>query len=309
MRNSKWSNDAQYLEYLSAANPKMPAVPYRDFLADLHEQGDTRQIPMDLSQQLQTPYPATTPNCLANFIRICAGDNFTSTANATSQIFYVIRGEGTTNGEFGELSWSAGDVFTVPNASKLTHHAHKDTAFYWVHDEPLLHYLGVAPTKMIFEPTIYRHDKMQKELENVKRNPLAAQRNRNGILLANPICKLTKTLTPTLWALYNYIGPGQVQAAHRHNSIALDFCVRATEGVYTLVAEKVDAQGNLIDPKRVDWNTGSAFVTPPGHWHSHHNESDEDAIVLPVQDAGLVTYQRILNIRFLAGGPDVFNAK
>ena len=30
-------------------------------------------------------------------------------------------------------------------------------------------------------------------------------------------------------------------------------------------------------------------MTPPGWWHSHHNDSDEDAWVLPMQDAGLYT--------------------
>ena len=33
-------------------------------------------------------------------------------------------------------------------------------------------------------------------------------------------------------------------------------------------------------------------------WHSHHNDSDEDTWVFPVQDAGLLTYQRVLNIQF-----------
>ena len=40
------------------------------------------------------------------------------------------------------------------------------------------------------------------------------------------------------------------------------------------------------------------FTTPPGYWHSHHNESDEPAWVFPVQDAGLFTHQRTLDIRF-----------
>jgi len=39
-------------------------------------------------------------------------------------------------------------------------------------------------------------------------------------------------------------------------------------------------------------------VTPPGWWHSHHNETGEPALVLPVQDAGLYTYQRTLDIRY-----------
>lgn len=38
-----------------------------------------------------------------------------------------------------------------------------------------------------------------------------------------------------------------------------------------------------------------------GWWHSHHNDSDEDAWVFPIQDAALYTYQRTLNIRF---GPE-----
>ena len=49
---------------------------------------------------------------------------------------------------------------------------------------------------------------------------------------------------------------------------------------------------------RAVWETGAMFVTPPGWWHSHHNESTEDAYVLPVQDAGLYTHQRTLDIRF-----------
>ena len=33
-------------------------------------------------------------------------------------------------------------------------------------------------------------------------------------------------------------------------------------------------------------------------WHSHHNESGKDAYVLPIQDAGLLTYQRVFEISF-----------
>lgn len=50
--------------------------------------------------------------------------------------------------------------------------------------------------------------------------------------------------------------------------------------------------------KRAGWKSGAAFVTPPGLWHSHHNESSGDAYLLPVQGAGLHTYLRTLNIQF-----------
>jgi gentisate 1,2-dioxygenase len=51
------------------------------------------------------------------------------------------------------------------------------------------------------------------------------------------------------------------------------------------------------------------FVTPPGLWHSHHNESGHPAHILPIQDAGLHTFLRTLDIRFSrsrsGGGADV----
>lgn len=63
------------------------------------------------------------------------------------------------------------------------------------------------------------------------------------------------------------------------------------EGCYTAMAQSIDHNGELVDPIRVPWSTGGAFTTPPGWWHIHVNETDEDAWVLPIQDAGLLTHQ------------------
>ena len=108
-------------------------------------------------------------------------------------------------------------------------------------------------------------------------------------------------LTHTLWSLQNSIGPHTVQRPHRHNSVALDLAVSAPwpyGKVYTLMGKEIDANGDIIDPIKCVWADGSVFVTPPGWWHSHHNESDGTAWVLPMQDAGLYTHQRTLDIRF-----------
>lgn len=40
---------------------------------------------------------------------------------------------------------------------------------------------------------------------------------------------------------------------------------------------------------------------PPGHWHAHVNTSGRQARLLPIQDAGLHTYLRSLDIRFAGG--------
>ena len=88
------------------------------------------------------------------------------------------------------------------------------------------------------------------------------------------------------------------QRPHRHQSVALDLCLDCGEGSYTLLGNQLDADGSIVDPVRVDWSPGSAFVTPPGMWHAHYNESVRDALIIPVQDAGLQTYLRALDIRF-----------
>ena len=127
--------------------------------------------------------------------------------------------------------------------------------------------------------------------------------NRMGILLGNKITEdSTKTLTHTLWSLLNVLPAGDAQRPHRHNSVALDLCVSAEpNGVYTLMGRELDEEGWVKDPVRCDWKTGAVFTTPPGWWHSHHNETGVPAWVLPMQDAGLYTHQRTLDIRFSTG--------
>jgi gentisate 1,2-dioxygenase len=91
---------------------------------------------------------------------------------------------------------------------------------------------------------------------------------------------------------------GRVQRPHRHQSVALDLIVDCRPGCFSLVGPEIDGTGSIVDPERVDWESGGAFVTPPGLWHSHHNESGAPAHLVPVQDAGLHTYLRTLDIRF-----------
>eukprot|EP00246_Nothoceros_aenigmaticus_P017394 TRINITY_DN8468_c0_g2_i1.p1 TRINITY_DN8468_c0_g2~~TRINITY_DN8468_c0_g2_i1.p1 ORF type:complete len:122 (-),score=3.91 TRINITY_DN8468_c0_g2_i1:197-562(-) len=115
------------------------------------------------------------------------------------------------------------------------------------------------------------------------------------------------TLTHVLWSLLNVLPPGGIQRPHRHNSTSLDLCLHAAPGTYTLMGKELDHKGEIVCPIRADWESGSMFVTPPGWWHSHHNDSSEEAWVLPIQDAGLFTYQRTLDIRFGEEATDLFS--
>lgn len=43
--------------------------------------------------------------------------------------------------------------------------------------------------------------------------------------------------------------------------------------VYTMMGPELDESGQVKNGVKCDWATGAVFVTPPGWWHSHHNES------------------------------------
>ena len=293
----KWQAQAEFKEYMSAVNPPMPKIDVIAYESALHKDGDTRIIPFDLSKQIETNYPATSPNLLASFLRIKTNDCLKTDANASSQLFYVIRGKGRTQMKHGTIEWKEGDLFTLPAVPDALHTADEDTAIYWVTDAPVLSYLGVAPTSERFEPVLYTKEHLTAELTKVRKE--AEGRNRTGILLANPNFPLTMTLTHTLWALYNVLPAGVVQKPHRHNSIALDYCVDAGPETYTMIGKELNEDGSIKDPIKAMWTPGSAFITPPGWWHSHHNNSHQDAIVLPIQDAGLIMNMQVLDFQYL----------
>lgn len=297
--NQQYAQQVVSWEYSSAATPDLNEVPIQPFPASLHEQGETRVIALDLSGELDTPYLATSPNLLASYVRIRAGEQISTSVVATSEVFFVLRGSGRTETSEGTIIWQQGDAFTLPCNQGITHFADDDSALYWSHDAPLLQYMGVKPTRAMFKPAFYSKAYMCDEVEKLREIALSEKRNRIGIILGNHDTAKTKTMTHTMWSLFNLLPAGEVQKPHRHQSVALDLAVFSGPNTYTLIGKKVDKNGNIINPVRADWATNTVFVTPPGWWHSHHNESDRDAFVFPVQDAGLHTYMRTLDIQFV----------
>ena len=300
------TESARYHDYRYASNPladgTLGAIPGARFGAELHEQGPTRIVPLDTSAILGCPGPATSPGLCASFVHVRPGEAVVTDANATSQLFFVMRGTGETRlaGESGgeRFAWRAGDLFTLPAASPATHAAGDDAALYWVHDEPLMRYLGAEATVRQFTPTLYRREAIHEALQAVLHDPSSATANRLSVLLGNRLFPRTMTVTHVVWAMFGLLPVNAVQAPHRHQSVALDLVVDARPGCYTMVGRKLGRDGMIEDGQRVDWKPHSAFVTPPGLWHSHHNESGQPAHILPIQDAGLHTFLRTLNILF-----------
>lgn len=288
--------DIKIYDYCDASNPILPDIPVKQFF------GNKRVNIFDNSLELKLNYKATTPNLLAGFLNINKNETFVIEKEyiCSSQLFYFIEGSGSI--ELPNIkSFDKGDLITCSYYENLTLTCKEYTKIYWVCDYPLLQYMGLYPYKEIIPPTIYKRNIMELYLAKICNDKDNYNKNRNGILLGNTITEEwgTKTLTHILWALLNKIPANSVQKPHKHNSVALDYCVYAKGDVYTIMGKNVNSDGIIENPIKVYWQTGWTFTTPPGWWHSHINNSSEDAIVLPVQDAGLYTYQRTLDIQFI----------
>lgn len=288
----------KYLEYTSAAVPTISQLEPQTLSVGDSEKGD--QI--------------LTPNLRATYLKF----NNTNIKNinldnATSNIFYILKGSGKSSfsddGNIKEIHWSEGDIFTMPfiNGVLEFNSFSDDCIVFHSSDQPLIEFLNCKPQKARFSPTIYKKNEMMSHIAAFNNEEYAINRNRNGVLLTNGemMREGLNTITHTMWSLMNSIGPNVTQKPHRHNSIAIDLCVNIHEDseekgqVYTLMGENLNDKNEIINPVKMLWKKGCTFTTPPGWWHSHHNESNHTAWVFPVQDAGLHTQMRTLDIRFV----------
>lgn len=289
-------------EYEKNVNPPMPRNPITQKNIDDCEYGITF---IDFSDVFLSEYKATSPNLLASFIKTKPGEFIqtknqgdNNSINATSHLFFIIKGSCELIFDHDLLYGSPGSIVISPmfNSIMIKNTGPDDLCIYYVNDSPLVNYLGNKPVKRLFKPAVYSEKFLVSNLDRLS-DPNS---NRKGILLSNTDTEKigTNTITPVLWALYNELPPTTVQRPHRHNSVALDLCISCedNENIYTLMGEELDTSGNIIDPKKVHWKTGEMFITPPGLWHSHNNTGETYAYILPIQDAGLLLYQRILGI-------------
>lgn len=283
-------------EYEKNVNPSLKSVPIITKNINDCEYGITH---IDLSEAYNIEYIATSPNLLASFIKI--KEPISISLIAASHFFYIMQGNCEITIDDNEFSLSEGDIFISPFADSILvkNIGDKDLFIYYINDSPLLHYLGSKPFKRTFQPAIYSKEFILESLKNLA-NP---NNNRKGILLSNKDTEKigVNTITPVLWSLYNELPPNTNQRRHKHNSVALDLCITCedSENIYTLIGNEIDEHGNIIDPIKVNWEKNGMFVTPPGLWHSHHNTGETYAYILPIQDAGLLLYQRILGIVLL----------
>lgn len=293
----------QVYEYEKNVNPPLSKNPITRVNVNKCDYGITV---IDFSDVFRVEYKATSPNLLASFIKIKPGEYIqtknqgdNNSINATSHLFFLINGSCEIIFDEDRLYGSPGDILISPmfNSLMVKNIGAEDLSIYYINDSPLVNYLGNRPVKKLFRPAVYTEEFLVTNLDNLS-NP---DNNRKGILLSNKDTEKigTNTITPVLWALYNELPPNTVQRPHRHNSVALDLCISCedNENIYTLMGEELDENGNIVNPTKIPWKTGEMFITPPGLWHSHNNTGETYAYILPIQDAGLLLYQRILGIQ------------
>jgi gentisate 1,2-dioxygenase len=289
-------------EYEKNVNPHLNHIPFYEKNIDECNYGIHI---IDFSQVFNVPYKSTTPNLLASFIKLTKSDNIElnnieyNEFNATSNLFYIIKGKAAIHiDNESENVVNSGDILITPCfcSLKIINVDEDELEIYYINDSPLVNYLGSKVEKKIFQTAVYSNTFLLEKLNDLSNK----NNNRKGILLSNKDTEalVINTITPVLWALYNELPCKTTQKPHKHNSVALDLCIKCidSENIYTLIGEKLDENGNILNPTKVHWKEGSMFITPPGLWHSHNNDGDTYAYILPIQDAGLFLYQRILGI-------------
>jgi len=290
-------------EYEKNVNPPLKHVPFYE--KNIYTSNYGIDI-VDFSNIFNVSYKSTTPNLLASFIKLMPNDRIelniqNSEFNSTSHIFYVLKGKASIHiDDDAEKVVQNGDILISPcfHSLKIKNLVKDELEVYYVNDSPLVNYLGSKVEKKLFKAAIYSNAFLIQQLNDLSNK----NNNRKGILLSNKDTEKLgiNTITPVLWALYNELPPKTTQNPHKHNSVALDLCIKCSdsENIYTLIGDKLDENGTILNPTKVYWKEGSMFITPPGLWHSHNNDGDTYAYILPIQDAGLLLYQRILGIVF-----------
>lgn len=288
-----YTANARYLTSLEGFNIKRPAIPPQVFLAERDRAFDpatpTGLVPLDLAARLGLATPATTPLILARYARIRPGESLTTELRASTEFYYAITGSGTTT--FGvdgreAIEWGPGDVFCLPGGGVVRHRAGARDAVLWVvTNEPQLAFEGCrppTPDAEPFRPAHYPAGEIRRQLHAVYLDPRGDKMPGKSVNFGNAALEAEQTTAPTLMLAMNSLLPGEAQRAHRHNAVAVTLVV-AGERCYS-----------MIEGRRVDWAPNAVMITPPAELHSHHNEGDQLALFLIVQDGGLYYHCRTM---------------
>jgi gentisate 1,2-dioxygenase len=288
-----YTKRARYYSSAEAFNIVHSEIPDQVFLAErdraLEGSTPTGLIALDLSGRLGCGFPATTPLVLARYARIRAGESLTTRFAAVGELYYVIAGAGGTTRGRRALTWESGDAFCLPGGGATEHRAAQDAVLWIVTDEPLLAFLGSRPapgSRSPIEVVHYPAAEIRRGLERIHSLPVEQVAAGKSLMLSSAALDGPRTATPTFSFAMNSLAPGEAQRAHRHNAVAVTLIVQG-EGCHS-----------LIDGRCIPWQPWATMITPPGSFHSHHNQGSRLAMFLIAQDGGLHYHARTMGFSY-----------
>lgn len=285
---------ARFFNSGNAFNVKLPRVPATRFTAEVEAalaSGETGFFACDQSAAIGAPFAATTPLMLARYAAIAPRATLTADFVATGAIWYVIRGSGTAVIGSETVAFGPGDVFLAPGGVPTALTARDGGAVLWVvTNEPQLAFdslrpaaAGDAPVEVVHYPAA----EIAAQLQRVVTASQNATTSGIALIFSSDRQEKARNILPTLTLSLNTVPAGEQQRAHRHNSAAI-----------TLIL-KGERCHSMVGGEKCDWSPFATLVTPATEPHSHHNDSDERAMFLIVQDGGLHYHARTMGFTFL----------
>lgn len=286
---------ARYFDSGNAFNLVYTDVPAASFVAErdaaLSESTGTCWIPCDQGKTLGLSYPATSPLILAGYVRVRKGESIEIDPRASVVLAYVIAGTGSVAQATDAFEWEAGDIFSLPGGAPIRFSSTTMDCVLWiVSNEPLLMFEGFAPpprNAAQVEAAHFPAATISAELDRARAR-LAGQEKVAGlaVVLSSERLASTKNISPSLTFAMNQLTPGNSQAAHSHNSVAVSLAIEGTQCY------------SKVNGLRKDWSPFVTLVTPPTSVHSHHNDGDRLAQWLIAQDGGIYYHCRTMGFRF-----------
>jgi gentisate 1,2-dioxygenase len=289
-----YTRRARYFDSGNAFNIVYPDVPAASFVAErdaaLDPATGTRLIHCDQSAAMGIPFPATSPLVLASYARVRAGESLTVDAHASTVLAYVIEGSGRAVQGSDAINWSTGDVFCLPGGRPIElESGARDSVVWLVTNEPELAFERLTPPgagESLVEATHFPAATIADELVRARAR-LAGQRVAGlAVVFSSQQLEDRRNISPSLTLAMNQLGPGEIQVAHSHNSVAVSLAING------------DRCYSMVDNTRKDWQPFVTMVTPPASVHSHHNTGAAPANWLIVQDGGLHYHCRTMGFRF-----------
>lgn len=282
------TGQALYHDPANAFDFRWPQVPRRQFLAERERAfagaAPSGLVALDASDALETPYPATTPSLLAQYLRLRAGERFATRQRASGEVYFVMQGTGVSRNGADSIAWHQGDLFCFPGGQETLHGAgDQDAILFCVSDQPLVTFQGLQPPRAgetLVETVHWPAAEIDKRLDTVYARPNSNEEAGRAVLFSSQALAPARNILPMMVAAINTLEAGKDQRAHRHNGVAITLALEG-EGVYS-----------LIEDERVDWVSGAAQVTPATELHSHHNRGTKRMRSLVIQDEGLHYYTR-----------------